>query len=44
VALLTADAKRVADAIELEKVGRRAEAFSKLTYVFVGTNFPAQFY
>jgi hypothetical protein len=44
VALLTADAKRVADAIELEKVGRRAEAFSKLAHVFVGTSFPAQFY
>jgi hypothetical protein len=44
VALLTADAKRFADAIELEKAGRRGEAFAKLAYVFVGTNFPAQFY
>jgi hypothetical protein len=41
---VAADAKRVADAIELEKAGRRSEAFEKLAYVFVGTAFPAQFY
>lgn len=41
---LTADAKRVSDAIELEKAGRRAAAFTKLAYVFVGTSFPSQFY
>lgn len=44
VTLLSADAKRVSDAINLEKAGRRAEAFKKLDYVFVGTNFPSQFY
>jgi type II secretory pathway pseudopilin PulG len=44
VTMLTSDAKRVADAIELEKVGRRSEAFTKLAYVFVGTAFPSQFY
>lgn len=44
IATLTSDAKRVADAIELEKAGRRSEAFAKLAYVFVGTTFPAQFY
>ncbi|NQX37082.1 nucleotidyltransferase [Herbiconiux sp. VKM Ac-2851] len=44
VTMLAADAKRVADAIELEKAGRRSEAFKKLAYVFVGTTFPAQFY
>jgi hypothetical protein len=44
MAVLTADAKRVEDAIELEKVGRRAAAFTKLAYVFAGTTFPSQFY
>lgn len=44
VTTLTSDAKRVADAIELEKAGRRSEAFTKLAYVFVGTTFPSQFY
>lgn len=44
VSVLTADAKRVADAIELEKLGRRADAFRKLDYVFVATTFPSQFY
>ncbi|MDQ0647290.1 hypothetical protein QFZ53_001486 [Microbacterium natoriense] len=44
MASIAADAKRVADAIELEKAGRRSEAFAKLDYVFVGTTFPAQFY
>lgn len=44
VTMLTADAIRVADAIELEKAGRRSEAFKKLDYVFVGTTFPSQFY
>lgn len=44
VTMLTADAKRVADAIELEQAGRRSEAFKKLAYVFVGTTFPSQFY
>lgn len=41
---LAADAKRVSDAIELERAGKRSEAFKKLDYVFVGTTFPAQFY
>lgn len=41
---VAADAKRVADAIELERAGRRSQAFEKLDYVFVGTAFPAQFY
>jgi hypothetical protein len=44
MATLTADAKRVADAIDLEQAGKRSEAFAKLSYVFVGTTFPAQFY
>ncbi|MFN3707401.1 SMODS domain-containing nucleotidyltransferase [Microcella sp.] len=44
VAALASDAKRVADAIDLETAGRRADAFAKLAYVFVGTTFPAQFY
>lgn len=44
VATLTSDAKRVEDAIELEKAGRRSAAFTKLAYVFVGTTFPSQFY
>lgn len=44
VTLLKSDAKRVADAIELEEAGRRSEAFAKLDYVFVGTSFPSQFY
>lgn len=44
MATLAADAKRVSDAIELERAGRRSEAFKKLDYVFVGTTFPAQFY
>lgn len=44
VGTLTSDAKRVSDAIDLERAGRRSEAFAKLAYVFVGTTFPAQFY
>lgn len=44
VTRISADAQRVADAIELEKAGRRSEAFKKLDYVFVGTTFPSQFY
>jgi hypothetical protein len=44
VTMLAADAQRVADAIELEKAGKRSEAFAKLAYVFVGTAFPSQFY
>lgn len=43
LATLSGDAKRVIDAIELEKVGRRAEAWAKLDYVFPGA-FPARFY
>lgn len=44
LARLTGDAQRIADAFELEKVGKRAAAFAKLDYVFVGTSFPSQFY
>lgn len=43
LATLSADAMRVADAIELEKMGKRGEAWNKLNYVFPGI-FPARFY
>ncbi|MDQ4215067.1 nucleotidyltransferase [Microbacterium capsulatum] len=43
LATLSADAKRVADAIDLEKAGRRGEAWDKLNYVFPGV-FPSRFY
>ena len=43
VSMMKADAKRVLDAIELEKAGKRGEAWKKLNLVFVG-DFPSQFY
>jgi hypothetical protein len=40
---LRADSQRVADALELEKAGKRTEAFAKLSTVFLGA-FPSQYY
>lgn len=43
LATLSADAKRVEDAVAIENAGKRSEAFAKLNTVFLGS-FPSQFF